>query len=219
MGRSNKKNICKMNIEIVRDYKKLINEKFDDFVRGLIEKYQEEISKLQDVIITSSNLIKEKEILMEELQKELEENKFEEANFNNVSLIKNLTKQVDELKNQNNLLNISLSSRDEKKPKKSGKKKKKLDNDVESHQENEDEVTVSQKDNDVVDQVSNESDLQEKEDEETTKDKVEDTTHVEVEDTTKVEVEDTAKVEVEDTAKVEVEGTAKDVETIEIYEI
>merc|ERR1711976_913182 len=138
MGRSNKKNICKMNIEIVRDYKKLINEKFDDFVRGLIMKYQEEISKLQDVIITSSNLIKEKETLMEELKKELEENKFEEANFNNVSLIKNLTKQVDELKNQNNLLN--------KKSKKSKSKK-----DVVVEETVEDNNTVVEDNNEVED--------------------------------------------------------------------
>ena len=55
--------------------------------------------------------IKEKESLIQELQKEIENKTFDEENFNNVSLIKNLTKQVDKLTNENSLLTTSLKSR------------------------------------------------------------------------------------------------------------
>ena len=103
-----------MDIKAVQDFKKLINVRLDEILLSVVEQYHTEIDKLRDVILVSTELIKEKEILIADLKKEIENKTFEESNFNNVSLIQNLTKQVDELKNENNLLNTSLNSRKEK---------------------------------------------------------------------------------------------------------
>ena len=56
-------------------------------------------------------MVKEKETLISDLKKELEDKQFDEDNFNNVSLIHNLNKQVETLTNENKLLNTSLEAR------------------------------------------------------------------------------------------------------------
>ena len=49
--------------------------------------------------------------MMSELQKQVDDNKFEESNFNNVSIIQNLNKQIKELTSKNKLLTTSLNIR------------------------------------------------------------------------------------------------------------
>ena len=132
-----------MDLKLVKDYKTLINERFDELILSVIEQYSTEIAKLKDIIISSSELIKDKESKVEELKGELENNKFDEKNFNNVSLLQNLTKQVDELTIKNNLLNTSLNSRKKQNKKKSSNKKSK-DNVIEP------EDKVIEPDNEVI---------------------------------------------------------------------
>ena len=100
-----------MDIELVRNFRKLINTNFNELIVSVIEQYNTEIERLNEVIVSSTALVKEKEDLISELQKELEDTKFDEDNFNNVSLIHNLNKQVEELTSQNKLLNTSLERR------------------------------------------------------------------------------------------------------------
>ena len=100
-----------MDIELVRNFKKLINTNFDELILSVIEQYNSEVERLNELIVASSALVKEKETLISDLKKELEDKQFDEDNFNNVSLIHNLNKQVETLTNENKLLNTSLEAR------------------------------------------------------------------------------------------------------------
>lgn len=100
-----------MDIELVRNFKKLINKDFNELILSVIEQYNSEVERLNELIVASSALVKEKETLISDLKKELEDKQFDEDNFNNVSLIHNLNKQVETLTNENKLLNTSLEAR------------------------------------------------------------------------------------------------------------
>ena len=100
-----------MDIELVRNFKKLINTNFDELILSVIEQYNSEVERLNELIVASSPLVKEKETLISDLKKELEDKQFDEDNFINVSLIHNLNKQVETLTNENKLLNTSLEAR------------------------------------------------------------------------------------------------------------
>ena len=100
-----------MDIELVRNFKKLINTNFDELILSVIEQYNSEVERLNELIVASSALVKEKETLISDLKKELEDKQFDEDNFNNVSLIHNLNKQVETLTVENKLLNTSLEAR------------------------------------------------------------------------------------------------------------
>ena len=100
-----------MDIELVRNFKKLINTNFDELILSVIEQYNSEVERLNELIVSSSALVKEKETLISDLKKELEDKQFDEDNFNNVSLIHNLNKQVEKLTVENKLLNTSLEAR------------------------------------------------------------------------------------------------------------
>ena len=100
-----------MDIELVRNFKKLINTNFNELIISLIEQSNSENERLNEIIISLTALVKEKETLIQELQKELEDKQFDEDNFNNVSLIHNLNKQVETLTVENKLLNTSLEAR------------------------------------------------------------------------------------------------------------
>ena len=127
-----------MDIGLVKNFKKLVNENLNELLLSVVEQYSTEINKLQDIILQSTELIKEKELLIKELNNELEDKNFDEDNFKNVSLIQNLTKQVDTLKNENSLLNVSLNSRKEKDKNKYKKFKKEKDLKVQSNENEED---------------------------------------------------------------------------------
>ena len=128
-----------MDIELVRNFRKLINTNFNELIVSVIEQYNTEIDRLNEVIVSSTALVKEKEDLIGELQKELEDTKFDEDNFNNVSLIHNLNKQVEQLTSQNKLLNTSLEAR-RKNDKLKAEQKNKVEEEVEVNENNDDNV-------------------------------------------------------------------------------
>ena len=130
-----------MDIELVRNFRKLINTNFNELIVSVIEQYNTEIDRLNEVIVSSTALVKEKEDLISELQKELEDTKFDEDNFNNVSLIHNLNKQVEELTSQNKLLNTSLERR-RKNDKLKAEQKNKVEEEVVANENNVDADAV-----------------------------------------------------------------------------
>ena len=100
-----------MDIELLENFKKLINQQYDEMVISQIEQYRDELEKLNQNLEQTACLIKEKEAMINELQKQVDENKFEESNFTNVSIIQNLNKQIKELSSKNELLETSLRLR------------------------------------------------------------------------------------------------------------
>lgn len=147
-----------MDIELVRNFRKLINANFNELIVSVIEQYNTEIDRLNEVIVSSTALVKEKEDLIGELQKELEDTKFDEDNFNNVSLIHNLNKQVVELTSQNKLLNTSLEAR-RKNDKFKAEQKNKVEQ-VEVNENNTDNIedNVENNDNNGEDNVEDNDD-------------------------------------------------------------
>jgi len=92
--------------------------KFDSIQKLLItarehldEQYDNENIRLNDIIIDLSTMVKEKEEKIQELQKKIDENTFDEQNYNKVSILRTLTKENDELKKENQKLMTSLNYR------------------------------------------------------------------------------------------------------------
>ena len=77
----------------------------------LDEQYDNENIRLNDIIIDLSTMVKEKEEKIQELQKKIDENTFDEQNYNKVSILRTLTKENDELKKENQKLMTSLNYR------------------------------------------------------------------------------------------------------------
>ena len=100
-----------MDITLIENFQKQINVQFNEMVVSLLEQYQSELEDLNHVLLKTTELIKEKESMMSELQKQVDDNKFEESNFNNVSIIQNLNNQILELTSKNQLLTTSLNIR------------------------------------------------------------------------------------------------------------
>jgi hypothetical protein len=75
------------------------------------EQYDNENIRLNGIIIELTALVREKEEKNKELEKRIEENTFNEENYNKVSLLRILSKENDELKKQNQKLMTSLSYR------------------------------------------------------------------------------------------------------------
>lgn len=158
-----------MDIELVRNFRKLINANFNELIVSVIEQYNTEIDRLNEVIVSSTALVKEKEDLIGELQKELEDTKFDEDNFNNVSLIHNLNKQVDELTSQNKLLNTSLEAR-RKNDKLRAEQKNKVEqvevneNNTDNVEDNHDNVDDNAEDNIEDNDVGNDDNVENNDD-------------------------------------------------------
>ena len=85
-----------MDISLIQDFIQCLNSKFDNIILNIIEQYNSEIKKLEEVILSSTQMIHEKEDLIKQLNEKLDENSFNEDNFNKFS-ISNLNKQVNEL--------------------------------------------------------------------------------------------------------------------------
>jgi hypothetical protein len=100
-----------MDISLIQEFKECINSKFDNIILNIIEQYNSEIKKLEEVILSSTQMIHEKEDLIKQLNEKLDENSFNEDNFNKFSIISNLNKQVNELSKKNEVLEISLRAR------------------------------------------------------------------------------------------------------------
>ena len=99
--------------ENLENFRKLVNGSIDEIITSVIEQYDTEIKRLEEVITTSTELLKEKELLVSDLKKQLKDNEFDEENFNKVSLLKTLSRQLDDLQKENKTLNDSLRLRRE----------------------------------------------------------------------------------------------------------
>jgi hypothetical protein len=104
-----------MDIQLLQNFKKLINQQYDEMVISQIEQYKCEVEQLNELLVNTTSLIKEKQELIGDLENQVADNKFDESNFNNVSIISNLNKQIQELSSKNELLETSLRIRCESK--------------------------------------------------------------------------------------------------------
>ena len=100
-----------MDISLLSTFKEHITTQYNEMVVSMLEQYKAELEDLNKMLLNVSTIIKEKESLVEELQAQVEDNKFNESNFNNVSIIQNLNKQIGDLTNQNEILATSLRIR------------------------------------------------------------------------------------------------------------
>ena len=100
-----------MDIQLLQKFKELINQQYDEMVISQIEQYKCELEQLNELLINTTTLIKEKEEIIGDLEKQVADNKFEESNYTNVSIISNLNKQIHELSSKNSLLETSLRIR------------------------------------------------------------------------------------------------------------
>ena len=102
-----------MDVTLIENFRKFVNGSIDEIITSVIEQYDTEIKRLEEVITTSTELLKEKELLVSDLKKQLKDNEFDEENFNKVSLLKTLSRQLDDLQKENKTLNDSLRLRRE----------------------------------------------------------------------------------------------------------
>ena len=102
-----------MDVTLIENFRKFVNGSIDEIITSVIEQYDTEIKRLEEVITTSTELLKEKELLVLDLKKQLKDNEFDEENFNKVSLLKTLSRQIDDLQKENKTLNDSLRLRRE----------------------------------------------------------------------------------------------------------
>ena len=100
-----------MDISLLSTFKEHITTQYNEMVVSMLEQYKAELEDLNKMLLNVSTIIKEKEALIEELQAQVEDNKFSESNFNNVSIIQNLNKQIRDLTSHNDLLATSLRIR------------------------------------------------------------------------------------------------------------
>ena len=100
-----------MDISLLSTFKEQLTTQYNEMVVSMLEQYKAELEDLNKMLLNVSTIIKEKESLVEELQAQVEDNKFNESNFNNVSIIQNLNKQIGDLTNQNEILATSLRIR------------------------------------------------------------------------------------------------------------
>ena len=78
---------------------------------GLAEQYDNENISLNQTIIELTQLLKERNSKIEELEKQVADNKFNEDNYNKVSILRILSKENDDLKKHNQQLMTSLNYR------------------------------------------------------------------------------------------------------------
>ena len=78
------------------------------------EQYDNENIRLTDTIIELTGLLKDRESKIKKLEKQVENNNFNEDNYNRVSILRTLSKENDDLKKQNEQLLNSLNFRNVK---------------------------------------------------------------------------------------------------------
>ena len=70
-----------MDLTLVQKFKSLLHEQFDELLVSQIEQYKDELVKLNENLEQVACMIKEKESLISDLQKQVDDNTFEESNF------------------------------------------------------------------------------------------------------------------------------------------
>ena len=72
-----------MDIDLIQNFKTTLNQQLDELIISQIEQYRDELEKLNQNLEQTACMIKEKETLISELQKQVDDNKFEQSNFTN----------------------------------------------------------------------------------------------------------------------------------------
>lgn len=195
-----------MDIELIQNFKNTLNQQLDELLISQIEQYRDELEKLNQNLEQTACMIKEKESLIQELQKQVDENKFEQSNFTNVSIIQNLNNQIKALSSKNALLETSLRLRQNA--------------DKERFQESREDNSVNEGEEPPVDEVEENNVLPEEENSLEVEPTVLDQTHnneIEEENNEVEAVNDTG----EDVEEVEEEeaGEEDDEEEVQVVEI
>ena len=89
--------------------KKLFNSTIDILLEEIKEQHESKVEELNELIITSSELLRQRDKKINELEAVLKEKTFNEENYNRVSIIQNLNKQIKNLTNENNDLKYCLN--------------------------------------------------------------------------------------------------------------
>tara|TARA_B100001057_G_C22815100_1_gene937054 strand:- start:140 stop:682 length:543 start_codon:yes stop_codon:yes gene_type:complete len=95
--------------------KETINEELNDIKNEFENKYKSIIQELKKTISSKTNEIETHLTTIKSLEENVRNNKFEEENFNKVSMLRTLSKENDSLKNENTKLKLSLSMRSHEK--------------------------------------------------------------------------------------------------------
>ena len=212
-----------MDLTLVHNFKKLLHEQFDELLISQIEQYKDELQKLNENLEQVSCMIKEKESLISELQQQVDDNKFEESNFTNVSMIQNLNNQIKELSSKNSLLEKSLHLRRE--ADKANRNSRSMSDSHEDSIENEANDGDGQEGGEVGEVVENEHNEEDVGEEEVVEvEHQQETVVVENEDEAHNEVDSNEKVEAgEDGPQKEVVSSGgegeEEVEEVEVLEI
>ncbi len=98
-----------MDLSLLQNFQTLVSTSLQSIVDDLKIQYENMREDLQDRITVLEQENEKAKRNMEELNRKLEESNFSEDNFNRVSIISNLNKQIKELRNENSDLRNCLS--------------------------------------------------------------------------------------------------------------
>ena len=98
-----------MDLSLLQNFQTLVSTSLQSIVDDLKVQYENMRDDLQDRITVLEEENEKAKKNIEKLNKKLEESNFSEDNFNRVSIISNLNKQIKELRNENSDLRNCLS--------------------------------------------------------------------------------------------------------------
>ena len=98
-----------MDLSLLQNFQTLVSTSLQSIVDDLKIQYENMREDLQDRITVLEEENEKAKRNMEELNRKLEESNFSEDNFNRVSIISNLNKQIKELRNENSDLRNCLN--------------------------------------------------------------------------------------------------------------
>ena len=98
-----------MDLSLLQNFKTLITTSLQSIIDDAVVQYENMRDELQEKITSLDNENTELLIRIKELNGKLEECNFSEDNFNRVSIISNLNKQIKELQNENSYLRNCLN--------------------------------------------------------------------------------------------------------------
>jgi predicted nuclease with TOPRIM domain len=98
-----------MDLSLLQNFKTLITTSLQSIIDDAVVQYENMRDELQEKITSLDNENTELLIRIKELNGKLEECNFSEDNFNRVSIISNLNKQIKELQNENSDLRNCLN--------------------------------------------------------------------------------------------------------------
>ena len=100
-----------MDVSLLENFQKLVGTSLQSILEDLKIQYNNKVEELVDKIIELKIKTKEQEDKINDLTSKLEENDFNETNFNKVSIISNLNKQIRDLGDENKDLRNCLTKK------------------------------------------------------------------------------------------------------------